>query len=762
MSTPTPNLGLELPARGSSGWDDTVNRNFTRVDGQFGTLQSLLANAPEAYTLSATFNGTTGVTLALPKTVSSTSDYAVTVTPRTPSGSVGVVSVEKGLSTFTVKCSGGDTTTAFDAVVWFAGDAAPQGVKVQGRTYPALGVADHSNPGTPGSLAALLAAIGSAPAIIEFIGNTTYQITGANITIPQNVALRFQPGAVLSIASGRTLTVNGPLEAGPWQIFGGSGSVIIAGTARDRVIPHWFDAANPWAGFASAVAAMTTGGTIHFPPQIYDADRTVTISSRYTVNLIAEMAKIMVSTGGVGTSTAFIRPTAALSGAPIIEYKAPDPLNRYLNGAGVIRGLAFADNSNLGAADYEARRTIPTEAALKLTDFDFGVVENCVFMYVKGSAIKAERAVQTTVQRCWIMHCGDTGKPAVALASLSSGGHICQSFHLLDNRIEHNFNAPYVHINAYSSDVKVTGNGFEALSGSDTADKSCQNFLLVEAQRTKMALNHFNRNAALRVDVAATAIDSSLTDCSFAGQNVNGMVRWSATYGRISAVKCIGSLATGVLIELAGQFIHVNGLTVRDAGQVLLSGPDINVTNLHYYRSYATAPITHAVLISGARCTIVGGTLNLTTTASGIGALKITGTQSKVSHLAIQNTTAANGIDVGVGGIVIAHCSFSGIGSPGVPIAGLDSYASVIVERCYGFPTEAAGNATINTGSTSVVVTHGLAVTPSTIMLSFNGSPQNVSKVWPTAIGATTFTINSDVAPSSPISIAWRAGRVKN
>lgn len=68
----------------------------------------------------------------------------------------------------------------------------------------------------------------------------TYKIS-TSITIPSNVSLYFVNGAMLSPDSGDTVTINGPIEAGLWQIFTGNGT--ISGSMKvDQVYPQWWGA----------------------------------------------------------------------------------------------------------------------------------------------------------------------------------------------------------------------------------------------------------------------------------------------------------------------------------------------------------------------------------------------------------------------------------------------------------------------------------------------------------------------------------------
>lgn len=69
------------------------------------------------------------------------------------------------------------------------------------------------------------------------------------------------------------------------------------------------------------------------------------------------------------------------------------------------------------------------------------------------------------------------------------------------------------------------------------------------------------------------------------------------------------------------------------------------------------------------------------------------------------------------------------------------------------------GQATISSGTTSVVVNHGLPLAPSIsqIQLSMATGISTAKSVFVSAVTAATFTISAEVAPSAAISINWRA-----
>lgn len=88
---------------------------------------------------------------------------------------------------------------------------------------------------------AALQALGStsrAPGLL-FVPPGTFQVRQS---VEANKPLVLPRGAVLEVASGATLALNQPLNAGPWQVFSGSGAVRFkAGTAL-RILPEWFGA----------------------------------------------------------------------------------------------------------------------------------------------------------------------------------------------------------------------------------------------------------------------------------------------------------------------------------------------------------------------------------------------------------------------------------------------------------------------------------------------------------------------------------------
>jgi len=116
---------------------------------------------------------------------------------------------------------------------------------------------------------------------------TTLIITGSeavtdDLTIPATLTLRFERGGELNISSTKTVTINGYVEAGNYQIFTGSG--VVSGLGKnDYLKPQWWgavgdgvtdDTAEIQAAIDAAEAAG--GGIVYFPPGTYTITSAIT------------------------------------------------------------------------------------------------------------------------------------------------------------------------------------------------------------------------------------------------------------------------------------------------------------------------------------------------------------------------------------------------------------------------------------------------------------------------------------------------------
>lgn len=79
----------------------------------------------------------------------------------------------------------------------------------------------------------------------------------ANYAVPTNVHLWFDKGALLVVANGVTLTINGTIEAGAYQIFSlvGTGTVQFGSSPNAPISPEWWGA-TATGGLQEAIGAL--------------------------------------------------------------------------------------------------------------------------------------------------------------------------------------------------------------------------------------------------------------------------------------------------------------------------------------------------------------------------------------------------------------------------------------------------------------------------------------------------------------------------
>ena len=110
-------------------------------------------------------------------------------------------------------------------------------------------------------------------------------IVKSDLTVPPHVALRFEGGA-LEVAAGKTLTINGSVDAPMQQVFSGRGKVVFGPGRIKEVYPQWWGArgdgeTDDTAAIQSAIDSLARGGTLFFAPGTY-ANRGVTTRSNIT------------------------------------------------------------------------------------------------------------------------------------------------------------------------------------------------------------------------------------------------------------------------------------------------------------------------------------------------------------------------------------------------------------------------------------------------------------------------------------------------
>jgi hypothetical protein len=199
-----------------------------------------------------------------------------------------------GLVKLVIKDSAGVTIVTEDNYKGVVGD------DVQNQ----YAVSDYGN-----NLATALTAIGAANSTLIIDVPVTM---AASSTVPATCTLKFNRAGVIT-TTGHTLTINGPLDAGPWQVFAGSGTVAGLGKC-EYVLPQWWGAAvDGTTDDADAIdAALTVADYVSLSGGNWGTSRTISIPQRkrligagYDTNIVA-----LTVSGAVVSITSGNGPTA--------------------------------------------------------------------------------------------------------------------------------------------------------------------------------------------------------------------------------------------------------------------------------------------------------------------------------------------------------------------------------------------------------------------------------------------------------------------
>jgi parallel beta-helix repeat protein len=245
----------------------------------------------------------------------------------------------------------------------------------------------------------------------------------------------------------------------------------------------------------------------------------------------------------------------------------------------------------------------------------------------------------------------------------------------------------------------------------------------------RMAVNALTDNYLLGLDIGVACLDSAYAGYHAvwlgSGANFLGFSNiYSAKYG--FGVTAYGS-HMNVIVGNRISHNNRNGIYLYNANNNIIVGNKVH-DNSQYGQN-----VFHGIDIGG-------------TSANNIvvGNRCWNNDPSNMQGFGIRERDSAN-YNVIVGNVVRGNYQANGISFVG---------ANTIVRSNVGFVTVNSGTATIAAGATSVTVAHGLAATPTKVIVTPRG---NLGAVWVSARDATNITISCSTAPDADTIVDWYA-----
>ncbi|WP_338576316.1 right-handed parallel beta-helix repeat-containing protein [Pseudomonas canadensis] len=254
---------------------------------------------------------------------------------------------------------------------------------------------------------------------------------------------------------------------------------------------------------------------------------------------------------------------------------------------------------------------------------------------------------------------------------------------------------------------------------------------------------------------------------------LNTISGWFIEYGgtndnlNMFFVNCIGDSSQSANWNISdltrGFFSNCWGCTQKNAVNNFVSGfmankhPSGKLSRLEFVNCVANNNNRHGFSVGGAQFVTLTNCLSEANgmASTGNGVEVSTSTEVNISDSRLLSNTGT-GLTIGASctgcSIVDSFVKFNAV----APVA--SSSPDLVIRNVAGYKTSGVGAAAISSGTTSVVVSHGLAITPLPGKITTTQTAStinNVGSIFITAIGASTFTANVRSDPGSALQFNW-------
>ena len=259
------------------------------------------------------------------------------------------------------------------------------------------------------TFAAAITAIGATEGELHIRSALT---VSTDVTVPITLALVFHKGGSLAIATGKTVTINGALIAGMYQIISGAGEIAVSGPAQGRGYAEWFGAK---ADGATDCAAAIADAVDHFDVVELLSGTYKTTAAIAVTNTTDKKSKKIVGQGAGSWNG-----TEPASHNTIVKpYGDGHCFTIATLGQTVIEGLSIQDGHGTrtaGAGIYAA-----ITAGLPQI-----VVRDC-FVYQMWDGIYLDSAIASRLENVVVRDTGNDGFVITANASAQPNMIVCDS-----------------------------------------------------------------------------------------------------------------------------------------------------------------------------------------------------------------------------------------------------------------------------------------------------------------------------------------------
>ena len=463
-----------------------------------------------------------------------------------------------------------------------------------------------------GSVTAALTAIGTTPTVLVI--SDTEAVT-STVIAPPTVSWIVYPKGIISVASGKTLTINGQFSAGSFQAFAGTGTVTFGDGSVSEIFPAWWGALGDGLDASATVNTAAIQAAYYSFPELDAATKSPVVKfgvGIYKINDTVTINRWGTKTSGVGSMASYL---VNIGTGPAIVVTHP-PGYTYNQGV-VFTDIAIGGNGGVYGAGATGTYGIVLDASPQTKFYNVRIANN-------GShGIYMENGNWgTTIEECYIINNAGDGINAVNRSTdspstqngdntvvirticLYNGGDGIRwgsaQLEFTGNDFESNKGAG-VHIDAESivgssgaSAVNITGNYMENNNSGQILFSSSSVTTYRPIDSVKVSGNYIYSSLAGATDATALVIGNGN---GYVG-SLRNIVIDNTNYFLMSGTKLTKwiNFDTSDSGTRAGPFTtaQLAYVTMQGAGLILAKDRDIALSNMVYQGVYTvtTLPTT--------------------------------------------------------------------------------------------------------------------------------------------------------------------------